>query len=100
MKKLIAILFENDFEFKEYSNSVCEKFANLPPVKEFCGIWGEILFNHSEVLSAICTTINHFVDNTDRTEIIFGCCKKDYDSIISKTHAENCVIEVIPCKNV
>ena len=44
MKKLTVILFENDFEFKEYSDRVCEKFANLPAEKEFCGIWGEILF--------------------------------------------------------
>lgn len=100
MKKITVAIFENDFEFKEYSNLVCEKFANLPADKEFCGIWGEILFNHSEVISAICTTINHFVDNTDKTEIIFGCCKKDYDAITTEIHIGNCVIEVIPCKNV
>ena len=29
MKKLIVILFEEDLEFKEYSNRVCERFANL-----------------------------------------------------------------------
>ena len=46
MKKLIVILFEKDLEFKEYSNRVCERFANLPAEKEFCGIWGEILFNN------------------------------------------------------
>ena len=36
-------------ENKEFSHSVCEKFANLPAAKAFCGIWGEILFNHDEV---------------------------------------------------
>ena len=40
MKKLTIILFENDLENKEYSNTVFEKFANLPAEKEFCGIWG------------------------------------------------------------
>ena len=33
MKKLIVILFENDLEFKEYSNRVCKRFANLPAEK-------------------------------------------------------------------
>ena len=56
MKNLTVILFENDFEFKEYSDRVCEKFANLPAEKEFCGIWGEILFNNVE-----CSKTNLFI---------------------------------------
>ncbi len=100
MKKLMVILFENDLNFKEYSNSVCEKFADLPRDKEFCGIWGEILFNNEECISAISGCVNHFINNADKTEIIFGISSKDYDNIISKIHTENCVIEMISCKNV
>ena len=77
MKKLTVILFENDFEFKEYSDRVCEKFANLPAEKEFCGIWGEILFNNAECISSVSGCVNHFINNTDKTEIIFGISNKD-----------------------
>jgi len=87
-------------ENKEYSNSVCEKFADLPAAKAFCGIWGEIHFNQSEVLSAICTAINHFVDNTDKNEIIFGCCKKDYTAILARIHVEHCLIDTVACQNI
>ena len=91
MKKLIVILFEDDLEFKEYSNQVCEKFANLPAEKEFCGIWGEILFNNVECISSISGCVNHFINNTDKTEIIFGISNKDYDCVISKNkHRELC----------
>ena len=33
MKKLTVVIFENDLEYKEYSNRVCEKFADLPAEK-------------------------------------------------------------------
>ena len=99
MKKLTVILFENDLEFKEYSNQVFEKFANLPAEKEFCGIWGEILFNSAECISSISGCVNHFINNTDKTEIIFGISNKDYDCVISKINAENCVIETVKCEN-
>ena len=99
MKKLIVILFENDLEFKEYSDRVCEKFANLPTVKEFCGIWGEILFNSEECISSISGCIIHFINNTDKTEIIFGISNKDYDCVISKINIENCVVETVKCDN-
>lgn len=99
MKKLIIVLFENDVEFKEYSNQVCEKFANLSAEKEFCGIWGEILFNNEDCISSVSGCVNHFANNADKTEIIFGISSKDYDNIISKICTENCVIEIISCKN-
>ena len=99
MKKLIIVLFDNDLEFKEYSNQVCEKFANLSAEKGFCGIWGEILFNNEDCISSVSGCVNHFVNNTDKTEIIFGISSKDYDNIISKICTENCVIEIISCKN-
>ncbi len=99
MKKLTVILFENELENKEYSNLACERFSDLPPQKEFCGIWGEIVFNSDEVLSMISTTVNHFIDNTDKSEIVFGCCKKDYNAIITKIHTENWLVEELSCKN-
>ena len=99
MKKLTVILFENDLEFKEYSNQVFEKFANLPAEKEFCGIWGEILFNSAECISSISGCVNHFINNTDKTEIIFGISNKDYACVISKINTENCVIETVKCES-
>jgi hypothetical protein len=99
MKKLTVILFENDLEFKEYSDQVCEKFADLPAEKEFCGIWGEILFNSEECISSISGCVNHFINTADKTEIIFGIGNKDYDSVISKINTENCVIETVKCDN-
>jgi len=99
MKKLIVILFENDLQFKECSNRVCERYANLPAEKEFCGIWGEILFNNEECVSSISGCVNHFINNTDKTEIIFGISSKDYDCVISKINTENCVIETVKCDN-
>ena len=99
MKKLIVILFENDLEFKEYSNRVCERFANLPAEKEFCGIWGEILFNNEECISSISGCVNHFINNSNKTEIIFGISNKDYDCVISKINTEKCVIETVKCDN-
>ena len=99
MKKITVILFENDFEFKEYSDRVCERFANLPAEKEFCGIWGEILFNSAECIASISDCVNHFINNTDKTEIIFGISDKDYDRVISKINTEVCVIETVKCEN-
>ena len=99
MKKLIVILFKNDLEFKEYSNRVCERFANLPAEKEFCGIWGEILFNKEECISSISGCVNHFINTADKIEIIFGISNKDYDCVISKIYTEKCVIETVKCEN-
>ena len=99
MKKVTVILFENDLEFKEYFDQVCEKFADLPAEKEFCGIWGEILFNSEECISSISGCVNHFINTADKSEIIFGIGNKDYDSVISKINTENCVIETVKCDN-
>ena len=71
----------------------------MPAEKAFCGTWSEILFNNDECIASVSGCVNHFINNTDKIEIIFGCCKKDYDAIITQIHIGNCVIEVIPCKN-
>lgn len=99
MKKITIILFENDLENKEYSNRVCEKFANLPTEKVFCGTWSEILFNNEECIASISGCVNNFINNTDKTEIIFGCCRKDYVAILNKIHAEDCEIDTLFCQN-
>ena len=97
MKTLKVILFSDSSEFKEYSNRVCEAFLELSKAKKFCGCW-DISFNKNEVLDAISDTINHFINNSDKTEIIFGCCEKDYNDIISQIHTKNCIITTISCK--
>ena len=84
MKKLTVILFKNDLEFKEYSDQVFEKFADLPLDKEFCGTWGEILFNNQECISSISGCVNHFINNSNKKEIIFGISNKDCNCVISK----------------
>ncbi len=100
MKRLIAVLFADEAAFVQYSNRVCERFSDLPEEKEFCGIWGEISFNKDEVLAAISDAVNHFIKDTDKIEIVFGCCIKDYKDILSKIHTENCAVEQISCQNV
>ena len=99
MKKLTVVIFENDLEYKEYSNRVCEKFADLPAEKEFCGIWGEILFNNEECISSISNCVNHFINNSDKTEIIFGISNKDYNCVISEINTKKCTIEIVKCEN-
>ena len=99
MKKLIVILFENDLEFKEYSNRVCERFANLPAEKEFCGIWGEIQFNKEECLKVISSTVN-FALSSDKNDIYFGCSQKDYEDIISLIKCDNCEISIVSCADI
>ncbi|MBE6680263.1 MAG: hypothetical protein E7598_07075 [Ruminococcaceae bacterium] len=100
MKKITVVIFTDGTESKKYANQVCERFSKLSPEKEFCGIWGEIELNVEEVLCAIANTINHFIGNTNKTEIIFCCCKKDYNSIISKINTENCVVETLVYQDV
>lgn len=98
MKKLTIILFENAVEYNEYANAVCDKFSGSPEQSEFLGTWC-IDCNQEEVCSAISVAANHFIDNTDKTEIIFGVSNKDYEGVISKIHIENCLVETVNCKN-
>ena len=99
MKKLTLIIFEDDLEISKYSDCIFEKFSGLPKQKEFCGIWGEISFNKEDVLSAISDTLNCFINDMDKTEIVFGCCVKDADEIVSKVNDEECVVEKLLCQN-
>ena len=98
MKKLTVILFADALEHKQYAGVVCDKFLVLPEKSEFLGTWW-IESNQEECTTTISVTANHFIDNTDKTEIIFGISSKDYEDVISKIHTENCEIEVTNYKN-
>ena len=101
MKNLNVIFFKNEIENEKYSDAICQKLSlsNLSAEQEFCGIWGEILFNNEECISSISGCVNHFINNSNKTEIIFGISNKDYDCVISKINTENCVIETVKCDN-
>ena len=100
MKKLTVVVFKDGIESEKYSDQFCERFSNLPAGKEFCGIWGEIAFNDEEVFRAISATINHFLTEANKEEVIFGCCEKDYNSVISKINTNNCSVETLSCQEV
>ena len=98
MKQLTIILFADALEHKQYVNFVCDKFSKVSDKSEFLGTWC-IKDNQEEVYASISMAANHFIENTDKTEIIFGISSKDYEDIISKIHTDNCAIEAINCKN-
>ena len=57
------------------------------------------MFNNAEVLSAISGSVNRFLNSSEKTEIIFGYCKRDYNDIIKKIDTENCEVQTIYCKD-
>ena len=94
MKKLTVVLLDDE----KNANTICESFSVLPEKSEFLGAWW-IEYNQEEVYSSISAAANHFIENTDKTEIIFGISSKDYKGVISKIHRENCEIELVNYKN-
>ena len=98
MKKLTVILFADALEYKQYAGVVCDKFLVLPEKSEFLGTWW-IESNQEECTTTISVAANHFIDNTDKTEIIFGISSKDYEDVISKINVEKCIIERVDCKD-
>ena len=94
MKKLIVVLFDD----KKNTNTICEHFSTLPEKSEFLGAWW-IEHNQEEVYSSISMAANYFIENTDKTEIIFGIGSKDYNGVVSKIYTKNCEIEAINYKN-
>ncbi len=96
MKILNVVLFKDDNENCEV---IFEKLSssNLLPHQEFCGRWGEIQFNNEECLTAISSTVNHFLNSKDKTEIYFGCSEKDYNDIILLIDTDNCKVNVLSC---
>ena len=94
MKKLKVILFDDEME----ASAICDKFSVLPEKSEFLGAWW-IEYNQEDVCSSISMAANYFIENTDKTKIIFGISSKDYDVVVSKIHTENCEIGVTNYKN-
>ncbi len=98
MKRMTVILFQDAFEYESYASDICDRFSKLPEECEFLGAWC-VEYNQEEAYSAISGVANHFIENTDKTEIILGISNKDYDNVIHKINTENCVVEVVNCKN-
>jgi hypothetical protein len=94
MKLVRIIIFKDDKEFSQFASVVCEKMQTLDSDKEFCGIWGEIQSNEGEVLNSMSATVNYFIES-DKKEIIFGCCEKDYNNILTKLNLEDCNVNKI-----
>ena len=89
MKTVKVMLFKDDKEFSQFSSAVCDKMQAIDSDKEFCGIWGEIQSNENEVLRSISATVNYFIES-DKKEIIFGCCEKDYNDILARLALKSC----------
>ena len=94
MKKLRIVLFDD----KNNAITICKSFSALSEKSEFLGTWW-IEYNQEEAYLSISAAANHFIENTDKTEIIFGISSKDYDGVVSKIHTKNCDIEIINYKN-
>ena len=94
MKKLTVVLFDD----KKNTNTICERFSTLPEKSEFLGAWW-IEYNQEDVYSSISMAANYFIENTDKTEIIFGISSKDYNGVVSKINTKNCEIEAINYQN-
>lgn len=99
MKLLKIIIFKDDKEFSQFASAVCEKMQSIAPDKEFCGVWGEIENNENEVLNSISATVDHFIES-NKKEIIFGCCKKDYNDILAKINSVNCNVVKIDVETI
>ena len=91
MKQLNVIIFANENEYDKCSNRICELLSDLPESKGFCGAWGEIQANDQEVISAISSTVNYFIAS-DKEEIFFCCCAKDYKNILATINTQNCEV--------
>ena len=92
MKKLNVIVFAGENRKNLiHINRVCETLSDLPENQVFCGIWGEIQGNGREVISAISTAVNHFIAS-DKEEIFFGCCARDYEKILAAINTQDCEV--------
>ncbi len=92
MKIVKVVVFKDDKECSLFSDQVFESLKNIEPDKEFCGIWGEIQYNSEEVINSISSCVNHFIQS-QKNEIIFGCCEKDYNDIMAKLNISGCSIK-------
>jgi len=90
MKLLTVILFKDSVSFSALSGKVREKLS-LTKDNEFPGCW-DINYNREETIGLISATINHLIESSEKNEIVFGCCMKDYDDIISRINTAECEI--------
>ena len=95
MKNLTIVIFENDLAVEKHYDEAFGRFGKSSMEKEVLGVWGEILSNSDEVLSTISDIVNYFINDTDKTDIVFGCCRKDYDDIIAKINVEKCIVKML-----
>ena len=95
MKNLTIVIFENDLAVEKHYDEASGRFGKSSTEKEILGVWGEILSNSDEVLSTISDIVNYFINDTDKTDIVFGCCRKDYDDIIAKIDVEKCIVKML-----
>ena len=90
MKLLTVIIFKDSADFDALSGRVCDKLS-LEENKEFPGCW-DVVDNKKDVIRSISDTVNYFIETSEKTEIVFGCCLKDYDDIMKYINVENCEI--------
>lgn len=90
MKLLTVIIFRDSDSFSVLSSKVCEKLS-LDKDKEFPGCW-YIDSNRENVIGVISATVNHFIESSDKNEIVFGCSMEDYKDIMLCINTENCEI--------
>ncbi len=92
MKKVFVIVYENENDFFKGSNIIAERFTKPDNAIEYCGSWGKNLFNKDECLNAIYSTVNHFIQMPEKSEIYFGCDRGDISEIKTLLLSENCEI--------
>ncbi|MCH5183108.1 MAG: hypothetical protein J1E00_02950 [Oscillospiraceae bacterium] len=100
MKKLNAIVFTDETEFSEHADRITTKLSGLPGNQTYLGCWGEIRSNDpSAVISAVSGAVYHFLAS-DKDEIFFGCCAKDYQQILAAIDARDCEVVKRSCREI
>lgn len=99
MKKLNAIVFTDETEFSEHADRITAKLSDLPGKQTYLGCWGEICSNDSAVIAAVSGAVNHFLAS-DKEEIFFGCCAKDYQQILAAIDARDCEVVKRSCREI
>ena len=99
MKKLNVIVFANENEFGEHASRICGTLSDLPEKQIFLGSWGEIQENDQEVIAAISVAVNACIAS-DKEQIFFGCCAKDYETILAAINAQDCELVKRSCQDI
>lgn len=99
MKKLNMIVFADETECNEHADRITAKLSDLPENQVYLGCWGEIRSNDREVVAAVSGAVNHFLAS-DKEEIFFGCCAKDYQAILAAIHTQDCEVTKRSCQEI